>query len=75
METENTEAGARLYSYPQDSPEILLHAACVQNPDGSICYLLANAGKQKEQVQISENGELYYAEILPDTVCTVVFEP
>lgn len=57
-----------------NKPNIPLQASCVQNPEGTVCYFLINANAQKEQIQILENGEWYYVELLPNTVCTVVFE-
>ena len=54
--------------------KISVQASCVENEDGSICYFLINANTHKEQVQIFENGQWYYVELLPDTICTVVFE-
>lgn len=53
---------------------IPLEAACVENTDGSICYFLSNAYDGKRQVQLFENGQWYYVELLPNTLCTVVFE-
>lgn len=54
--------------------KIPVQASCAENEDGSICYFLINANTHKEQVQIFENGQWYYVELLPDTICTVVFE-
>lgn len=55
-------------------PSFTLQATCIENEDGTIVYLLVNANEHKEQVQIFEDGQWYYVELLPDTVATVVFE-
>lgn len=53
---------------------IPLQASCVENEDGTVCYFIVNANGHKEQTQIFENGRWYYVELLPDTLCTVVFD-
>lgn len=63
----------QMASFPKRQP-LPLQVSCVQNPDGSICYFLVNAGEEKKkQVQILEGGQWYYVELLPKTVCTVIF--
>lgn len=64
---------AGMFVFPNNAPS-KIEIACVKNPDDSICYFLTNADKQKQQVQIFEGGKWYYVEILPYSVCTVVFE-
>ncbi len=54
--------------------KIPLQVACIKNPDGTICYFITNANTEKAQVQILENDRYYYAEILPNTISTIVFE-
>jgi glucosylceramidase len=70
---EQEQTHLEMFKFPSEK-EIPLQVSCVENTDGSLCYFLINANKQKEQVQILENGQWYYVELLPDTVCTVVFE-
>lgn len=50
-----------------------LQVSCIQNPNGSICYFLVNANEEKKQVQILEQGQWYYVDLLPNTLATVVF--
>ena len=50
-----------------------LAASAVVNPDGSVVYLFVNDDVEKKQVEVVENGQLYYVELLPNTVSTVVF--
>lgn len=59
--------------FPKNIP-IPLEASCIKNPDGTICYFIINSNKDKQQIQIFENGEWYYVEVLPETLSTVVFE-
>lgn len=62
-----------MFGFP-NPPRMPVQASCIENPDGSICYLLVNPDKQKAQLHLKVEGELYYVELLPDTVATVVFE-
>lgn len=62
----------RMSSFPRKT-KFPLQASGIQNPDGSICYFLVNANEEKKQVQIFENGQWYYVELLPNTIATVVF--
>ena len=43
-----------------------------ENPDGTRVYVFVNGGAEKKQVQIEEEGQLYYVPLLPDSVSTVV---
>lgn len=62
-----------MFGFP-NPPRIPIQASCIENPDGSLCYLLVNADKQKAQLQLKVGDRLYYVELLPDTVSTVVFQ-
>lgn len=62
-----------MFHFPENE-DIPVQASCIENEDGSICYFLINANTHKEQIQIFENSQWYYVELLPDTLCTVVFE-
>ena len=71
MEKEPKQVG--LYNFPNNNP-IPFEVSCIKNPDGTICYFIINPNKEKQQMQIFENGEWYYVEVLPDAISTVVFE-
>ncbi|MBQ8357513.1 MAG: hypothetical protein IJX39_06855 [Clostridia bacterium] len=71
MEHEPNQVG--MSSFPCNNP-LPLEASCIKNSNGTTCYLLTNSDKEKQQVQIFEGGEWYYVEVLPYTLCTVVFE-
>ena len=60
--------------YSNNNP-IPLEVSCIKNPDGTVCYFLINANKQKHQIQILEQDQWYYVEVLPNTFCTIIFEP
>lgn len=64
---------SKMYHFPKQN-ERPIQSACVQNEDGTVCYFLVNPNATKAQVQFFEHHQWYYAEVLPDTVCTVVFE-
>ena len=51
-----------------------IQVSCVENEDGTLCYFIVNANAEKAQIQLCENGQWYYVEVLPDTLCTVIFE-
>ncbi len=45
-----------------------------ENPDGTRVYVFVNGDTERKQVQIEENGQLYYVPLLPDSVSTVVVD-
>ena len=63
----------RMDKFPNNNA-IPFEVSCIKNPDGTICYFIINPNKEKQQIQIFENDEWHYVEILPDTISTVVFE-
>ena len=71
VEKEPCENG--MFSFPNNN-HIPLEVSCIKNPDGTICYFIINSNEEKQQIQIFESGEWYYLEVLPDSICTVVFE-
>ena len=72
--TEEKEAKqSGMFGFP-DNNSIPLEVSCIKNPDGTVCYFIINSNKEKQQIQIFENDEWYYAEVLPDSVSTFVFE-
>lgn len=73
-QVEQPAAPLKMGSFPRTNSEIPVQVSCIENTDGSICYFLINANAQKRQIQLWENGQWYYVELLPDTICTVVFE-
>ncbi len=70
---EQTTDPVNIFQYSAKQP-MPLQASCIENEDGSICYFLVNVETNRKQVQIFENGQCYYVDVLPDTLCTVVFE-
>lgn len=44
--------------FPHSNP-IPFEVSCIKNPDGTICYFITNAHKEKQQIQIFENGEWF----------------
>ncbi len=71
---ENEDLKICMSDFPPEG-KIPLQVACVENPDGTICYFMTNANATKVQVQILEGDRNYYVEVLPNTISTVVFEP
>lgn len=65
--------GKEMFNVPADG-ETPVQACCAENEDGTVCYVLVNANATKQQVQLQENGQWYYVELLPDEICTVMFE-
>ena len=61
-----------MFTFPKDAKP--LQASLVENPDGSRVYVLVNRDSTKRQVQLWEDGRLWYVELLPDTLSTVVIE-
>ncbi|MBR2293271.1 MAG: hypothetical protein IKA44_03060 [Clostridia bacterium] len=51
-----------------------VQVSCIENEDGTVCYIFVNPNTDKEQVQILENGQWYYVELLPETLNTIVFD-
>ncbi len=45
-----------------------------ENPDGTRVYVFVNGDTERKQVQIEENGQLYYVPLIPDSVSTVVVD-
>lgn len=62
-----------MFSFSKDK-KIPLQISCAENEDGTVCYFIVNANEHKEQMQIFENGQWYYVELLPDTLSTVFFD-
>ncbi len=71
-EVEKEPALIGMSSFPNNNP-MPLEVSCIKNPDGTICYFIINSNKEKQQIQIFENGEWYYVEVLPETISTVIF--
>lgn len=63
-----------MFGFGTDRARHTMHAVSFRTPDGKIVYILANADKEKRQVQFCENGEWWYAELLPNSLSTVVLE-
>lgn len=63
---------ADMSTYPK--AKIPLQASMIKNSDGTHVYLLVNPDSQKKQVQFVIGDTFYYAEMLPDTVSTIVVE-
>ena len=61
-----------MFTFPKDAKP--LQASLIENPDGSRVYVLVNRDSTKRQVQLWEDGKLWYVELLPDTLSTVVIE-
>ena len=60
-----------LFGYPKVAPA--LQGTLIENPDGTKIYLLVNPDPdKKKQVQFTLNGTCYYAELLPNTLSTIV---
>jgi len=64
--------GDRIHVYPS-YPRPVVGAFC-ERTDKSASLVLVNQGSEKSQVQFEYGGELWYIELLPDTLATVTFE-
>ena len=73
LEVEKKPGENGMSNFPSNN-HIPLGVSCIKNPDGTICYFITNANKEKQQIQIFEGGEWYYLEALPDSISTVVFK-
>jgi glucosylceramidase len=49
-----------------------LQASVWKNPNGTVVYLLINPDSEKKQIELEENGQTFYVELLPNSVSTVV---
>ncbi len=59
-----------MFTYP--SAPTPMYGTLIVNPDGTHVYLLVNADAKKSQVQFELDGQCYYAELLPDSVSTII---
>lgn len=62
-----------LSKFPELYRELCVTA--FENPDGTLVYILTNADSKKRQVQLETSEGYYYAELLPNSISTVVVEP
>ena len=51
-----------------------METALFRNPDGSRYFVLVNRDTSKRQVQLALDGQMWYAEILPNTLATIAVE-
>lgn len=72
-ELEQDENHMAMFAFPP-SRYIPIQASCIDNGDGNLCYIFVNANTAKEQIQLYENGQWHYAELLPESISTIVFE-
>lgn len=64
--------GANYAAYPK--MDVPVHSVFAKNPDGTRVLVISNTNTTKQQLQMELDGEVYYFELLPDSVSTVVFE-
>lgn len=64
--------GKRYSSYPHIGTEVLAVAA--ENTDSGKVLIMCNPNEHKRQMQYEIGGEVFYFELLPKSVSTVVFE-
>ena len=57
-------------TYPKGNAP--LQASVWKNPNGTVVYLLINPDSEKKQIELEENGQTFYVELLPNSVSTVV---
>lgn len=67
-----SEMGDHIFRFPKVNTP--LQATAVQNPDGTLVYLLSNPYEDKRQVQFNIDGQWYYVELMPNSLSTVVVE-
>lgn len=70
LELEITDNVSCVFRFPKDDHP--LQASLIENPDGSRAYVLVNRDTAKRQVQFEADGRLWYAEMLPNTISTIV---
>lgn len=68
--TENIQCFAKYGPQPKEE----LYCSLIENPDGTRLYVFVNHENVKKQVQFTENGQLFYAELLPDSVSSIFVE-
>ncbi len=68
LKTNETDA---MTSYPNEMRRSV-YGLMIDNKDGRIVLVLANGNSYKRQVQIFLKGKWWYAELLPDTVSTLI---
>lgn len=52
-----------------------IEAVAADNPDGSHVIVMVNSTDFKRQAQYFHNNKWWYAELLPNSISTIVFEP
>lgn len=72
LSVESSENCENMFKY--SVPSFPMHATVFDNPDGTRVYVLVNPDNGKKQVQFIEGGSYHYAELLPDSVSTIVVE-
>jgi O-glycosyl hydrolase len=60
----------RMSRFPKHSMKI--EGALIENPDGKRIAVLVNPNSNGVQTQLEIGGELYYLELLPDSLSTVI---
>lgn len=61
------------YNYPS-TLKIPVDVVCADNLDGSRVIVLVNSNMSKHQAQYTYGGKIWYIELMPNSVTTVVFE-
>ncbi len=62
----------KMFTYPNIS--IPIESCVVKNTDGSVVLQLINGNAEKAQIRYFYGNKWWYIELLPDSVCTVVFD-
>ncbi len=62
-------ARGSMFEYPKQVPNV--EGFMIENKDKKI-FLLVNPSEGKKQVEFSADGELWYAELLPESVSTIL---
>lgn len=61
-------------NYPRDI-SVPVDVIAADNPDGSHVVVLVNSNNGKRQAQYFYEGKWWYAELMPQSISTLVFEP